>query len=86
MYEEELDKADKREFSLFEFVQSAGRDRAMKFVFIRSLMQYHLDVYINDRKMALFLDKIYEGYRRDVQYHNDLHGADVAQMAYLFLH
>lgn len=25
------------------------------------------------------------GYRRDVQYHNDLHGADVAQVAHIFL-
>jgi hypothetical protein len=44
-----------------------------------------LDVYINDRKFSSFLDAIYRGYKRDVQYHNDLHGIDVAHMANLFL-
>ena len=29
-------------------------------------------------KLTRFFGKIYQGYRRDVEYHNDLHGADVA--------
>ena len=33
---------------------------------------------INNDKLISFLSAIYAGYRRDVQYHNDLHGADVA--------
>ena len=33
----------------------------------------------------MFLEDIYKKYRRDVQYHNDLHGIDVAQMCHLFL-
>lgn len=52
---------------------------------VHFILQHHLDVYVNDRKIALFLNEIYRGYRRDVQYHNDLHGTDVAQMANLFL-
>lgn len=32
-----------------------------------------------------FMKKIYEGYRRDVEYHNDVHGADVMQFCYLIL-
>ena len=35
--------------------------------------------------MQRFLGKIYNGYRRDVEYHNDLHAADVLQMSYVFL-
>ena len=30
------------------------------------------------------MNAAYTGYRRDVVYHNDLHGADVAQMMYMF--
>jgi hypothetical protein len=32
-----------------------------------------------------FMTKIYQGYRRDVEYHNDIHGADVMQYSYLVL-
>ena len=32
-----------------------------------------------------FLRSIYQGYRQDVAYHNDLHGLDVAQMMYVML-
>ena len=39
----------------------------------------------NEHKMVNFLNQITKGYRKDVQYHNDLHGADVAQMAYMFI-
>ena len=35
--------------------------------------------------MVTFLHAITKGYQKDVQYHNDLHGADVAQMAYMFI-
>lgn len=44
-----------------------------------------MDVYINERKVSTFLDEISRTYRRDVSYHNDLHGVDVAHMANLFL-
>ena len=40
---------------------------------------------INNDKLISFLTAIYSGYRQDVAYHNDLHGADVAQMMYLFI-
>ena len=32
-----------------------------------------------------FMTKIYAGYRRDVEYHNDIHGADVMQYSFLVL-
>ena len=52
---------------------------------VHFLLQNHLDVYINDRKFALFLGEVSKAYRRDVAYHNDLHGADVAHMMNNFL-
>ena len=42
-------------------------------------------VAINNDKLISFLKAIYNGYRREVAYHNDLHGADVAQMMYMFV-
>jgi hypothetical protein len=48
-------------------------------------MYHHLDVYINERKLANFFDDVLKTYRRDVQYHNDLHGVDVAHMINLIL-
>lgn len=35
--------------------------------------------------MVNFLTAIRNGYRQSVQYHNDLHGADVAQMMYMII-
>ena len=40
---------------------------------------------LNTDKLIHFLSKIETGYRRNVQYHNDLHGCDVAQSMYMFL-
>ena len=31
------------------------------------------------------MKSIFSGYRQDVQYHNDLHAADVMQFSYLIL-
>ena len=35
--------------------------------------------------MVTFLHAITKGYQKEVAYHNDLHGADVAQMAFMFI-
>ena len=40
---------------------------------------------IDNDKLLHFLNAIGKGYRRDVTYHNDLHGADVAQMMHMFM-
>ena len=40
---------------------------------------------LNTDKLVHFLSKIGSGYRHNVQYHNDLHGADVAQSMYMFI-
>jgi hypothetical protein len=44
-----------------------------------------VEAFVNERKLAMFLEDVNKTYRRDVAYHNDLHGADVAHMANLFL-
>jgi len=44
----------------------------------------HLHLY-NEEKFATFLNRIHKGYREEVEYHNDLHGADVMQMCFYML-
>jgi len=36
-------------------------------------------------KVSRFIGQIYKGYRRDVEYHNDIHATDVLQMCFIFL-
>ena len=40
---------------------------------------------LNKDVLQKFLHKIYKGYYRSVEYHNDMHAADVLQMSYLIL-
>ena len=40
---------------------------------------------MNQTKLSRFIGQMYKGYRRDVEYHNDMHAMDVLQMSYLFL-
>lgn len=55
-----------------------GRESAMPLVSWSILESLDLIEIVNEEKLAIFLDNIYLSYNRDVQYHNDLHGADVA--------
>lgn len=54
---------------------------------VHAINELHLDDIISNCKDELgsFLKKVTSTYKQDVQYHNDLHGADVMQMAYFML-
>jgi hypothetical protein len=55
---------------------------------IHCLNELHLDQGLPGMDyncMSAFLARIYKGYRRDVEYHNDLHAADVMQMCFIML-
>lgn len=39
----------------------------------------------DEQKLVRFLNEIQRGYKQNIQYHNDLHGADVMQMMYIML-
>ena len=49
------------------------------------MLQNNLTCYIDEGKLEAFLGEVFRLYKNEVQYHNDLHGIDVAQMAHLFL-
>mmetsp|Transcript_37690 Transcript_37690/g.36146 ORF Transcript_37690/g.36146 Transcript_37690/m.36146 type:complete len:145 (+) Transcript_37690:306-740(+) len=84
-YEELLLRSNSREFEFFRFMDLVGRDNAFSILSTHLILQHHLDVYINDKKFNNFLKQVSNVYMKEVQYHNDLHGADVAHCANLFL-
>jgi hypothetical protein len=62
------------------------REQVLPIMTLQALYNSGMRDLINDNKISLFLDKVVHTYKQDVQYHNDLHGADVMQMAYYMLH
>jgi hypothetical protein len=80
-----INSIDNLEFNIFELQKGLGRDHTMSLVGWKIMENLNLIEIVNEEKLACFLDKIYLTYSRDIQYHNDLHGADVAQMSYRML-
>lgn len=77
------------DFDIFKFSDNLTRKHALPY-----LMMHLLDNLpnkeenvgqFNEHKLVLFLNQIAQGYKQKVQYHNDLHGADVAQMMFLLI-
>ena len=77
-----LQAVESFDFDCFDMSDTLGRKDA--FVMIVYKLMKNLDsftpptVTLNYDKLILFLQAIQGGYRQDVPYHNDLHGADVA--------
>ena len=86
--QEILDSVDTFDFNVFNVSREIGRENTFPSVVFRCMEDLPLDdsqtTLINNDKLICFLNEISKGYRRDVEYHNDLHGADVTQMMYLF--
>ena len=76
-------------FNIHVFAQDIGRSHALPYLITHLLdsvpLFYERDnsQTINYQKLVLFLNQIQKGYRKSVSYHNDLHGADVAQFMFL---
>ena len=76
-----FDKIDKLDFDIFEFTKEIGRAATLPYCVLGMMSKANLNLEnanINEEKLVEFLNKIARGYRTEVQYHNDLHGADVA--------
>jgi len=77
-------------FNCITFSEKVGRVHTLPMIGMHfmnkldSLDADHPHAY-NPDKLVNFFNAIQKGYYREVQYHNDLHGADVMQMGYLFL-
>ena len=77
------------DFDIFDFSMAIGRNYALTYLtmnLLRNLPNQPIKTLnYDENKLVLFLNEIQRGYRSDVAYHNDLHGADVMQMAYIIL-
>ena len=74
-----------RKFDIFAFERYIGRLKTLPILSLHLIMQHKLTQFINEPKFARYMSEVFKTYRQDVQYHNDLHGMDVAHMAHLFL-
>lgn len=79
------------EFDCFAVCDQVGREHAFSMMIYKMMNDLPLKntvpqgVAINNDKLISFLREVQNGYRVDVAYHNDLHGADVAQCMNLMI-
>ena len=48
-------------------------------------LKFDLLPMLDMNKLLDFVQRIFQGYHKNVEYHNDMHAADVMQMVYLFM-
>ena len=74
---------------MFKVSAAVGREHAFVLTVFKIMQNLEktcpATVSIDFDKLGHFLKAIQRGYRQKVTYHNDLHGADVAQMLYLMI-
>ena len=68
--------------NLFDFINIIGRKNYLTFIYYSSIYTILPDYFkeIDKVKMSNFMKEIYQGYKREVAYHNDLHGSDLCQV------
>jgi hypothetical protein len=65
------------DFDILDFSKLVKRENILSYMAINSIKELHLEDLTCKTELGSFLTKITGTYRKDVQYHNDLHGADV---------
>jgi hypothetical protein len=79
------DGFNSRTFDLFGVSELISRPKTLPLLAVHLFLHHNLISMVNEQKLPIFLNEITSTYLQSVQYHNDLHGIDVAQMAHLFL-
>ena len=74
-------------FNIHEFTRTIGRKSALSVLTIHILRKLKLNsnTSLNETLLGNFLAQVFKGYRREVEYHNDIHAADVLQMTYMMM-
>ena len=73
------------DFDVFSLSNACGRDRTLQLTASKILYDSGLEVLVVGPAMMRFLERISLIYDKKIEYHNDLHGTDVMQMAYHLL-
>lgn len=78
-HRQNLQNADQISFDTLKFCKDLGRKAALSVMTVYIMQVLNLDKMpqLNQMKVSRFLGQIYKGYRRDVEYHNDMHALDV---------
>lgn len=84
---ENLQSINNSSFNIFKFNNSVGRKNTLPLIYYMSIYNQCPEYFqeINKIKCKAFIDDIYNGYKREVTYHNDLHGADLVQVISVWL-
>jgi hypothetical protein len=83
--EKEMADLDKVSFDIFQANAKLGRENLLPFMVMDALQKLEGYELLDEDRLIRFLMKVKDTYREDVQYHNDLHGADVMQMGFYML-
>lgn len=79
------------DFDAFKVSDAVGRENCFTMAVFKMMNELPMAAddsstkELNKDKLVNFLKKIGQGYRREVDYHNELHGLDVAQMMFLMI-
>ena len=86
-YEHQLQSVASVDFNIHRFFKDIGRKSGFSVLTVSIMRRLNVfpNPHINETVLGNFLARIYKGYRRDIEYHNDIHGADVLQMFYVML-
>lgn len=84
-----FENAQNFEFNIFKFSKEIGRQHTLTYLTHHLLTQLPSqplkNLNCNEERLVNFLNTVTRGYQKDVEYHNDLHGADVMQMTFMLL-
>ena len=72
-------------FNIFDLMKKVKRKDVLPMIVFNSITAMRLSPLFSQQKMLRFIDNITQEYKPEVQYHNDLHGADVMQMVFFML-
>ena len=73
------------DFNTFELDEYIGR-KTLFYITNAIFTDLEFENYYDQEKFKNFMHAITEGYNREVDYHNDLHAADVIQTSYVFMY
>jgi len=78
-FDVELQNVEEIDFNIHRFTEHIGRKSALSVLTIHILqkLQLNKNPNLNEEILSRFLGQIFKGYRREVEYHNDIHAADV---------
>ena len=74
-----------RTFNVFKACSIIGRDDFLQCSTVYCLTDLEIMPILNENQLVHFLDKVQAEYNHKVEYHNDMHGVDVMQMAHRML-